>query len=465
MSADAKLLDQYSVTNPLLTDRVPPVRVERPRDVAELKEMVHRANGNGAGLVAMSSASPHTRGIACAAPHALVDLSSWKKIGFIDRRNRVAMIEPGVTYGELLAALAPHGLTLSMPLAPRSGKSVLAAVMDREPTTWPNKQWDIADPLASAEIVFGTGDIFRTGAAGGPGTLEQQRAAGGAQKSPMGPSQTDFQRVVQGSQGAMGIATWITVRAEVKPTIQEPRLLGADALEKLIPFVYDVQRPWLGEHSFIMDRAALRMFMAGKDAVALPAYVCLQNVAGFERRPRERVDYQLQDIAEIAARHGLKLTDALGNVTAQELLNRATRPCGERDWRHALSGHCLSVFFLTTLDRARRFIGIFQELAEKSGVESGRTGVYLQPVVQNHACHVELLVPFDPAHAGEVERMRALEQEAVASLMDAGAFFSRPYGAAEKIAMEKNPLHLAVLKKIKNIFDPGRALGPGRLGL
>jgi len=352
-----------------------------------------------------------------------------------------------------------------MPLAPRSGKSVLAAVMDREPAIWPNKQWDIADPLASAEIVFGTGELFRTGAAGGPGTLDEQRAAGGAQKSPMGPSQTDFQRVVQGGQGAMGIAAWITVRAEVRPSIQEPRLIGADALEKLIPYVYDVQRPWLGEHSFIMDRVALAMLMGKKDAAALPAYLCLQNIAGFERRPAERVDYQLEDIAETAQRHGLKLAAALGGVSARELLDRATTPAGERDWRHALAGHCLSIFFLTTLDRAPRLIRIFQESAKKHGAERERTGVYLQPMVQNHACHVELMVPFDPADAGEVARMRALEQEAVTSLLDAGAFFSRPYGAAARIAMEKNPLNLAVLKKIKNVFDPGRALGPGRLGL
>ena len=66
-----------------------------------------------------------------------MDLSSWKQIDWLNRRNRVCMIQPGVTYGELLEALNAEGMTLSMPLAPRNGKSVLASVMDREPTTWP----------------------------------------------------------------------------------------------------------------------------------------------------------------------------------------------------------------------------------------------------------------------------------------------------------------------------------------
>jgi len=184
-----------------------PTLAVRPRDVAELQAVVRLAGAEGLALVPVSSAPPHRKGgVGCERDYVAVDLAGWKKIDLIDRRNRVCRVEPGVTYAELLAALAPLGLTVSMPLAPRAGKSVLAAVMDREPSTWPNRQWDVSDPLACAEIVFGTGDLFRTGAAGGPGTIEQQRAAGGAQKGPLGPSQTDFQRVVQGAP--LGLNRW-----------------------------------------------------------------------------------------------------------------------------------------------------------------------------------------------------------------------------------------------------------------
>ncbi len=38
-----------------------------------------------------------------------------------------------MTYGELQAALAEQGMEISLPLAPRAGKSVLSSVLDMEP--------------------------------------------------------------------------------------------------------------------------------------------------------------------------------------------------------------------------------------------------------------------------------------------------------------------------------------------
>jgi FAD/FMN-containing dehydrogenase len=464
-------IDPFRVASPIADSATAPTHVARPSDVDQLQQLVRLANEAGLNLVVASSTGEHRRGgFAAEKGNVLIDLSRWKRTPWINRHNRVCLIEPGVTYGELSEALDPHGMTVPMPLSPRDGKSVIASVMDREPLTWPNRQWDAADPVASTEIIFGNGDLFRTGAAGGPGTLEQQRASGGAQKSPAGPSQTDFHRVVQGSQGTMGIVTWITMRAELKPTIEKPFLLGADTLEQLVPFIYDVQRPWLGEHSFVLDRTAAAMLMSAQGAdlfeavrESLPEYVCLQNIAGFERMPEERVRYQDKDIRAIAEGHGLSMQTSLGRVSAQALLRTATRPCGEVDWRHGLRGCCLSVFFLTTLDRAPGFIILFTELAATHN--AGPVGSYVQPVVQNHACHVELMVPFDPGAPAEVERMRALETKAVPALAEAGAFFSRPYGSAADMVFNRNPQGYELLRKTKAIFDPKRVLNEGKWGL
>jgi FAD/FMN-containing dehydrogenase len=466
-------LKAYDVSNPLILDRTAPTCAVKPEDAAELQRLVKTANKDGISLVPVSSQPPHCKGgTACTEEHVVVDLSSWKKIGPMDRRNRVCMIEPGVTYTELLDALEPRGMTVSMPLAPRSGKSVLASVMDREPSTWPRTQWDVSDPVGSTEFIFGTGDLFRTGAAGGPGTLEKQRAVGGAQKSPMGPSQTDFHRVIQGSQGSMGVVTWITIRTEMKPAVQEPRVVGSDDLKNIIPFVYQVQRPWLGEHSFILDANAAARLMAGDDRNAfksilesLPRYLCLQNVAGFERLPEERVEYQLKDIEEIASKSGLELMAGIGDLSAGDLLEKAVTPCGIDDWRKFGKGQCLSIFFLTTLDKAPLFIELIQGMSAKYEVGPELIGTYLQPVVQNHSCHIEFMVPYDPNDPAEVSRLSKFEIDAARSLADAGAFFGRPYCAAEKMAFEKNQLNCEVLKKTKNIFDPNRVLNPGKFNL
>jgi len=466
-------MEAFRISNPIVDQGEMPSHVVRPRDGEELQGLIRLANESGLNLTVSSSKGDHCKGGTCGIHQSImIDLAPWQGVEWINRRNRVCMVQPGVPYGALLEALEPHGMTVPMPLAPRTGKSVVAAVMDREPSTWPSRQWDMSDPVASTEFIFGNGELFRTGAAGGPGTLEEQRAAGGAQKGPLGPSQADFHRVIQGAQGCMGIVTWMTMRTELMPTIQKPFLLGEDSLDGMIPFVYDVQRPWLGEHAFILDRTAASMMMSANhpgsfDSLwdSLPRYICLQNIAGFDRLPKGRVKVQQKDIREIARRHGLNMSRSVGRVSAGDLLATATRPCGEADWRHALKGHCLSLFFLTTLDRVPVYAGVMSELARKYKIDERSIGSYIQPVVQNHACHVEFLVPFDPEDAAEVDSLRALEREAAKSLADSGAFFSRPYGSAQEIAFEKNPLNFEILKKVKGIFDPNRVLNRGKWNL
>jgi len=466
-------LSVYRTVNPLLEKGVKPAGVILPEDVVDLQAVLAEANAKGNALVPVASKGAHAKGgIACDEPHTILDLSGWKGILRVDRRNRVAMIEPGVTYPELSAALDSKGMIVSMPLAPRSSKSVIAAVLDREPSTWPNKQWDPLDPVASSEFLFGTGDLFRTGSGGGPGSLEAQRKVGGAQKSSQGPGQTDFVRVLSGAQGCMGIISWITIRAELKPSIEKPQLLGADTPEKLIPFVYDVQRPWLGENCFLLNRTAAALLMSAVRKLdykslrsSLPNYVCLQNIAGFERLPKQRVAQQFADISDKATQHGLKMDESLGALVAKDLLDVARKDCGERDWRHGLRGHCLSIFFLTTLDRTPKFIRTIEETAVKHQIDPTTVGVYLQPTVQNHGCHVEFMLPYDPSKSGEVSQMAGFEREAVKQLAAAGAYFSRPYGAAEKLAFQANPGNFEFVKTVKSLFDPNRILNPGKFGL
>jgi FAD/FMN-containing dehydrogenase len=459
-------------SNPWMPPGQLPACIVHPANPDELQALICFANQAGLSLTVTSSTGAHRHGgIANPGENVLIDLSHWRKIDLIDRRNRVCRIEPGVQYGQLISALAEQGMTLPVPIAPRSGKSVLGSVMDREPTTWPNKQWDSSDPVGSTEFFFGTGERFRSGAAGGPGTIEQQRQSGGAQKFSSGPSQTDFHRVVQGAQGTLGILTWITLRTELKPTLQKTLLAGSENLEHLLPFVYGVQRGLLGEQSFLLDRTAAALLMANGDAgvfdrlrSALPAYLCLQNIAGFERLPQERLQYHLHDIGEFARQFDLDFEEQIGTVAAGDLLTKATQPCGEIDWRDTLRGSSLSIFFISTLDRMPTFCRIFADTALEYGFSIADIGTYLQPIVQNHACHVEFILPFDPRSEAELDRMKQFERQAVIRLMQAGAFFSRPYGSAAELVWAQNPANYQLLKTLKGIFDPGRVLQRGKWG-
>jgi hypothetical protein len=473
ISTEPARLEAITSSNPVFPAGRLPTCIVQPYNPDELQAVIGFANEEGLNLTVTSSTGSHRNGgISNQGENALIDLSHWQKIDLIDRRNRVCRIEPGVTYSQLIAALAEHGLTLPLPLAPRSGKSVLAAVMDRTPSTWPNKQWDTSDPVCSTEFFFGNGERFRSGAAGGPGTIEQQRKSGGAQKFSSGPSQTDFHRVVQGAQGTLGLLTWITIRAELKPTLQKTLLLSSEHLEDLLPFLYDVQRGLLGEQTFILGRTAAAMLLANGNMnafdslrSAFPAFICLQNVAGFERLGQERLKYHLLDIGAFARKHSLCLEEWIGTTSATALFDRATTPCGEIDWRDTLRGSSLSIFFLSTLDRMPSFRKTFLESALEFGIPEAEIGIYIQPIVQNHACQMEFILPLDPRSDTEIDCMKQFERQVVLRLMEVGSFFSRPYGCAAELVWAQNPANYQLVKIVKGIFDPRRVLQRGKWGL
>jgi hypothetical protein len=231
--SDKNVLETFSKDNSFVNGFAPQCIV-KPKTIDDIDDIVKTAHETGIGLIPCSSNGPRHRGdtVPTAEGIAIVDLSHLKSIKRMDKRNKVAIIEPGVTFGELQAAAGKDGLRVLTPLLPRKTKSVLASYLEREPITTPKYHWDMTDPLMSSEIIFGTGDMFRTGGAAGPGTLEEQWSAGCAQKNPMGPGQTDFLRVVQGAQGTMGIVKWASVKLELMPWLQKSFFVTANTPEE-----------------------------------------------------------------------------------------------------------------------------------------------------------------------------------------------------------------------------------------
>jgi len=109
-------------------------------------------------------------------------------------------------------------------------------------------------------------------------------------------------------------------------------------------------------------------------------------------------------------------------------------------------------------------VRLFTDCANEHGVRKQEVGLYVQPVVQNHGCHIELMVPYGSHSSDARTRMARLEEDAVGRLLDAGAFFSRPYGTAERI-FAKNPGNFALIRQVKSLFDPNRVLHRGKWGL
>jgi FAD/FMN-containing dehydrogenase len=471
VSDDAATLDAYS-QDMSFVNKIRPACVVKPQSAAEVKQVVGLANETGTPLVPVSSGPPHFKGdtVPTTGGAVVVDLSGMNKIVFVDRPRRVAMVEPGVTFGELIPAAKKEGIRLNMPLLPRASKSVVGSLLDREPVLMPKYQWDISDPLACIEVIFGTGDDFRTGQAAGPGTIEEQWAVGGVQKAPYGPHVPSWHRLVQGAQGTMGVVTWVSLRCELLPSLEEPYVVGSSQLGPLLEMAAWLIRLRMVNECFVLSSADLASTFAEQWPADykrlkgdLPSWTLFYTVAGYDYYPEERVSTYLSDITDLTKRLGVQPSRSVGGLSARDILKAVQRPCPEPYWKLRSKGACEDVFFLAPSDKIEGLIETMQGLADKAGYPVSDLGIYIQPIVQGVGCHCEFNLFYDPDNPSDAGQVKDLAALATKTLLDAGAFFSRPYGDYARAIMNRDAASVEMLKKLKKIFDPNGVMNPGKL--
>ena len=108
VEADAAALDRYSRTTGVRTTR--PLAIARPGDLAEVQRLVACAGELGLALYPISRGCNWGYGDACAATsgQVIVDLSRMNRIVRVDEESAYAVIEPGVTQGQLWQYLSEH---------------------------------------------------------------------------------------------------------------------------------------------------------------------------------------------------------------------------------------------------------------------------------------------------------------------------------------------------------------------
>jgi len=466
-----EVLDRYSHDNSF-TAPMRPRLVVRPRDADEVQKVVMWANQTGTPLVPVSSGEPRFRGDTVpSVPEAvIVDLSGMNEIVRIDRRNRMVIIEPGITYAQLQPALAEQGLRLSTPLLPRQSKSVVASLLEREPRLVPKYSYTLPEPLRCLEVVWGNGEILRTGEAGGyyP-TLEQQWEMGLAQVFSGGPGQVDYYRLVSGAQGSMGIVTWASVKCEILPKVHRFFFIPADDLADLIECAYRLLRVRLGDEFLVLNGANLAAILSmDTDGIQdlkdkLPPWVIIMGIAGRDLFPEEKVDFQEEDTKDVVQQLGLRLLPEVSDITGEQIMSALLNPSPEPYWKLAYKGACQDIFFMTTLDKVAEFVNTVFAVANALRYPVSDIGIYLQPQHQGTSCHCEFNLPYNSGDKVETDGVRELLETCSEALIREGAYFSRPYGTWADMVYNRDARNREMVRTVKKIFDPNNILNPGKL--
>lgn len=471
VSRDAATLESYAKDMSFVST-IKPAFVVKPQTADAVQELIKLANETKTPLVPVSSGAPHFRGdtVPSVGGAVIIDLSGMKKIFTVDRQRRVAMVEPGVTFGELIPAAQMEGIRLNMPLLPRKSKTIVGSLLEREPVLMPGYQWDISDPVACLGLIWGNGEAFKTGQAAGPGTLEQQWAVGSMQKAPYGPGIGSWHRLIQGAQGTMGIVTWTSMRCELLPSMEEPFVVGSNNLDELTEMASWLVRYRIVAECFILNNTNMAAIFAKngcqdyqKLKAALPAWILFYNLPGYDYYPQDRVNAGIKTINDLTRRLGVDVAKSTGGISAVEILKTIQKPSDEPYWKQRYKGAFQDIFFLTINEKIKEQIGTMNGLAEKAGYSASDIGVYIQPIVQGTSIHCEFNLFYDPDNSKERNQIKALNESAIKTLMNHGAFFSRPYGEISEYILNRDAGTKSVLIKMKDLFDPNNIMNPGKI--
>ena len=442
----------------------------KPSNTEQVQKIVKMANESATPIIPVSSRGPHkTGGVSASAPGAVVvDLSGMNKILKVNRRHRLALIQPGVTWDQLAVELAENGLRIPQPLLPKRGKSVIASLLDREPLLSPKYQWNMTEPLRSMEIVFGTGDIVYSGMGGHRGEKEENWENGEIPVTNAGPHQFDFIKMVTASQGTFGIVTWASVRVEAAATAEKPVFAEAASLDSLSDYIYKNLKFRFGDEVCLFNRKAMASILSGKgDTVSLydsklSNWTAMINIKWGALRAKEKVEVQEADVLDIAQENGLIPSASVAGLPSAEVSRKVLALPAEENWKDRKTGKSKEIFFLSTLDKIPGQLKAASSLADKYGYAFSECPVYIQPLHQGTAAHCHIVLPVTGNEA-ESEEFAALYRDLSKELMNAGAFYSRPYGIWADLVYDRNAQNTILNNKMKDIFDPEHIMNPGKL--
>ncbi len=182
-----------------LESQIPDI-VIRPKYVEEIRKVLIYCSQEKIAVSPISAGL--SGGFACPTikpAGVLLDLSRMDRILEIDEKNRILIIEPGVTCGQIWAYMHKNYPEWAPPIpdgAPPAA-TVMGDAIERGFSLYTSSVGPQGDNFMCAEVVFPNGDILRTGSWALP-------FAKPFYKYGLGP---DLWSILMGSQGTMGVVT------------------------------------------------------------------------------------------------------------------------------------------------------------------------------------------------------------------------------------------------------------------
>jgi glycolate oxidase len=437
-----ELIDLISHSTDAGDYRARPEAVVYPHSTQEVSAILKLANEElipitprGAGTNTSGETVPLKGGI-------VLDLSRMDKILDISLEDRVAVVQPGVVYGHLNAALEQHGFCF--PPDPASGKvATLGGNIATNAGGLKGAKYGVTkDYVLGLTVVLPGGEVMSTG--------------GRYLKCSSGFNLT---QLFVGSEGALGVVTEAILKINPKPTHAQTAMASFDSLVDAGKAVSQIMSS--GAIPSVLELLDKNLIWAiNQDTgMGLPdaEALLLTETDGFTA---EDTEFQLGQIIKcFEDNHASSVRRAKDREEAENLwtARRSAFPVITR-----LNNGTYSEDTTVPLSKVPEMLEFVEELGKKYGMIIPTLGHVGDGNLHPH-------FSFDRTNQEDVKKVKAAKQELYQKAVELGGTLSGEHGIglakAKFMQLEHQPAAFKAMRDLKKLFDPKGIMNPGKQDL
>lgn len=434
-----RISEDYARDESLTCEPRKPAVVAKPGTAAEVAALLTAAAEHGVPVTARGSGSGLSGAARPLRDGLLISFERMNAVLEVDTVNQVAVVQPGATLAELERKTAETGLAYTVYPGELSA-SVGGTVGTNAGGMRAVKYGVTRNNVLGLEAVLPTGEIIRTGG-----------------KTSKVSSGYDLTQLIIGSEGTLALVTEVIVKlyprsangatllapfADLdKVMAAVPRIISSGVAPSILEYIDNLSM------AAISHNEKLELGLSDEVRDATQAYL----VVGLENRDRDRLDGDMLRTAEVLSDLGASDVYVLDGGGARKLIEAREKAF----WAAKAAGADDVIDVVVPRSEMPGFLARARELA--TAIEAGVVGC-------GHAGdgNVHLAV-----FCKDPEKRHKLLHDIFAAGIAAGGAISGEHGIGQAkkshfLALE-DPAKLALLRRVKQAFDPRNILNPGVL--
>jgi glycolate oxidase len=413
-----------------------------PESTEQVSKIVKFANENKIPVVPRGAGTSLSGGVIAVRGGIIVDLSRMNRILEVSIQNRYAKVQAGVVCDDLNRALAKQGFTFPPDPASSSVATIGGNVGTNAGGIKGAKYGTTRDYVMGLQVVLPTGEVMHTGA-------YTMKCVSGY----------DLAKLFVGSEGTLGVITEVTLKINPIPRHAMTAVATFAKLEDAgIAISQTMTSGVLPSVMEILDKVTLKAIKENTD-IDLPQaeVMILTETDGFTW---EEVEAQMEIVLGVFKQNNPTLIKTAKDEKERLGLWKARKSA------YATLARTSTSFVLddvtVPISRIPDLLVGIQEIGRKHGLLVATYG---------HAgdgnLHPQIL--YDEYNPRQVENMEKVEEEIFRLAISLNGTLTGEHGIglskAGYMALEHDPVEMALMRQIKRTLDPNNIMNPGKRAL